>query len=145
MCLFLICSAAQVSAMDDRSELAALLDRFLQGASVNDARMHDRFWHPDLIYTSSAGQRFGKAEIMQGLAESESSESGATPRYWAEDVHVRDLGETFLLSFRLMAEMPADDGTDTRLQQYLNTGVFVEHGGLWQAISWQVTRVGDDD
>ena len=47
------------------AELEQLLDEFLQGASVNDAEMHDRFWAEDLIYTSSAGERTTKAGIYE--------------------------------------------------------------------------------
>ncbi len=45
-------------------ELTKLLHDFMEGASQNDAAMHDRFWAEDLIYTSSSGERFGKVEIM---------------------------------------------------------------------------------
>ncbi|MDT8321430.1 MAG: hypothetical protein RQ826_12975, partial [Xanthomonadales bacterium] len=37
------------------------------GASVNDVEMHARFWAEDLVYTSSAGERRGKSEIMASL------------------------------------------------------------------------------
>src|SRR6202162_2433829 len=49
----------------DAAELTKLLKDFLAGASRNDAAMHDRFWADDLIYTSSAGRRMGKGDIMR--------------------------------------------------------------------------------
>ena len=62
--------ARAVSAAEgpDTAELNRMLNECLAGASVNDAAAHDRFWAEDLIYTSSNGERFGKAEIMQGLS-----------------------------------------------------------------------------
>lgn len=125
------------------SEVRQLLDEFLAGASVNDAAMHERFWHPDLIYTSSAGQRFGKADIMQGMTAEDSGEGVATPRYWAEEVHVRELGDMVIVTFRLMAETPDPSTGGTSQQQYFNTGVLVKTGGQWQAITWQATRAAE--
>ena len=49
--------------------LTAMLHAFLAGASRNDPAVHDRFWSERLVYTSSTGARFGKAEIMESLGE----------------------------------------------------------------------------
>ena len=59
--------AAGVSAQTapDSAELTRLVKDFLDGASRNDAAMHDRFWAEDLIYTGSSGRRIGKADIMR--------------------------------------------------------------------------------
>ena len=51
---------------DDKAELTALLSEFLDGATRNDAAIHNKYWADELIYTSSGGTRFGKAELMQG-------------------------------------------------------------------------------
>lgn len=127
----------------DAETLRTLLDEFLAGASVNDAAMHDRFWAEDLVYTSSDGERFGKAEIMAGLEEtddtSEPSE-GNTPSYSARDVNIRSFGETAVVTFRLVAELE-----DQSTSEYFNTGVFRSREGQWQAVAWQATRVGAQD
>lgn len=127
------------------ADIRQLLGEFLAGASVNNVAMHDRFWHPDLIYTSSAGSRFGKAAIMQGLAGAETDDAVATPRYWAENVHMRQLGETVVLTFKLMAETTEPGSGQARQPQYFNTGVLVQNQSQWQAITWQATRIGDGE
>jgi hypothetical protein len=51
----------------DTDELTAMLHDFLANAGKADA--HERFWADDLVYSSSAGLRFGKAEITAGFAD----------------------------------------------------------------------------
>lgn len=125
---------------DDEARIRELLDDFMGGASAGCPTMHDRFWHPELIYTSSDGTRFGKAELMQGVEEALEDPQSRGPRYRAEDVHVRFLDETAVVTFRLLAEMPATEDQPEGVQQYFNTGVFVQNEGQWQAITWQATR-----
>ena len=49
------------------AQLHAQLEAFLKGAAANDAAVHDAFWAEELVYTSSSGTRFGKAELMAGV------------------------------------------------------------------------------
>lgn len=138
-----LCVPLSATAGGDAETLGTLLDEFLAGASVNDAAMHDRFWAEDLVYTSSDGERFGKAEVMAGLQEAEdASESpkGDAPRYSARDVNVRSYGETAVVTFRLVAER--EDQSKTK---YFNTGVFRSREGQWRAVAWQATRIGIGD
>lgn len=116
------------------AELSRLLGEFLVGASINDAATHQRFWAEDLVYTSSAGQRFGKAEIMAGLGDAMPADPPG-PSYSARDVRIKDLGETAVITFRLVAE---DAQGDT--QSYYNTGVFRRNPAGWQAVTWQATK-----
>lgn len=121
-----------------QAELVALLERFLNAAAAGDAAMHARFWHPDLVYTSSAGKRFGKAELMAGLqAVPDAGAAQPLVRYRAQDTQVRVFDSLAIVTFRLVAETPGD--TDTSRQDYFNTGVFVNSSGQWQAITWQAT------
>ncbi len=119
----------------DGPVLAALLQAFLAGASKNDATAHDRFWSDDLVYTSSAGVRFGKADIMAGL-ESAAAEDPAV--YSAEDIQVKQYGDTAVVAFRLVATPRAGDGD---ISEYFNTGTFVKNEGRWQAVAWQATKI----
>lgn len=121
-------------------ELHELLDAFLAGASVNDVEMHDRFWAENLVYTSSAGKRRGKAEIIASLrAEAEAgNDPEGLPEYRGEDVSIRVFGEFAVITFRLVAEMP-----DGGVSEYFNTGVFALRDGLWKAFTWQATRIPD--
>jgi hypothetical protein len=129
--------SAVPAAADDQAELARLLERFLAGASVNDADMHDRFWAEDLIYTASSGRRFGKAEIMGSLEE---ASGDAGPAYSAADVTIRVFGETAVVTFRLIARE-----ADAVVGEYFNTGVFRKREGVWKAVTWQATRAGDGE
>ena len=56
---------AQTAAASDIEELTGLLHDFLANSDTEAA--HERFWADDLVYSSSAGLRFGKAHIMSGF------------------------------------------------------------------------------
>ena len=134
----LMLTAVAVHAGDDSAAaLHSLLDNFLAGATINDAAVHERFWADDLVYTSSAGARFGKAEIMSGLEESAQTEADG-PTYGARDVHIRVFDDTATLTFTLVAT--TDDGTSSR---YYNSGVFRKRDGQWRAIIWHATVAED--
>ncbi len=115
--------------------LTALLHSFLAGASQNDPEAHGRFWSDRLVYTSSAGERFGKAEIMAGL---EGAEGEAQSVYSAEDIRIQQYGDTAVVAFRLVAR-PLAPGGETVF--YFNTGTFTREDGLWRAVAWQATRI----
>ncbi|WP_062483664.1 nuclear transport factor 2 family protein [Lacimicrobium alkaliphilum] len=119
-------------------QLLQRLDAFLYGASINDAEIHNDFWHSDLIYTSSAGTRFGKAELMQGVRETGPvEESAVSTWYGAEDVNIRIFDNVALLTFKLVGK------TDELTEYYLNSGTFVRENGKWQAINWHATKAAD--
>lgn len=120
----------------DRSRaLSALLDEFLTGASINDRATHEAFWADDLVYTSSSGQRFGKATILSGL-DAGTPEEGPFPRYSASEVQVRDFGELAVVTFRLLAHQDGE-----LIDQYFNTGVFRHADDGWRAVTWHATRI----
>lgn len=134
----------------EETRLLALLDEFMAGASENDAAIHDRFWADDLIYTSSSGTRFGKAEIMRGLsanttdAPASTSEDEPPPtRYWAEDQQVMLIGDTAVVAFQLVGETAQQSGAEPDRNYYFNTGTFRKRDGIWQVIAWQATRIPD--
>jgi len=116
--------------------LHELLDAFLAGASINDIEMHDRFWADDLVYTSSAGERRGKAEIMASLRQAGQPDDQALPAYRGEDVAIRVFDDLAVVTFRLVAGMP-----DGGVSEYFNTGVFALRDGQWKAFTWQATRI----
>ena len=98
---------------------------------------HARFWDADLVYTSSAGERFGKAEIMQGLRDEAGRENAEPPTmYRAEDIRIRLFGDSAVVAFRLLGQPREGAATE-----YLNTGTFVRREGGWRAVAWQATRV----
>ena len=119
-------------AADDRTELETLLRDFLAGAS--ERAVHETFWAEDLIYTSSAGERFGKAEILAGFDDADDSNDPSS--YGAEDVTVRLIDDLAVVTFRLTA-----DRNGERAGEFYNTGVFRHEAGAWQAFTWQATRI----
>ena len=127
----------------DGPVLTALLHAFLAGASQNDPVSHDRFWSERLVYTSSGGERFGKADIMAGLeaAEDEGAEDEAIAVYTAEDIRVQQFGDTAVVAFRLVAKTLTADSERT---EYFNTGTFLKEQGRWQAVAWQATKIPTD-
>ncbi|WP_439105857.1 nuclear transport factor 2 family protein [Congregibacter sp.] len=132
--MLLILGSVSVTA-DDRSEIAALLDEFLAGASVNDVAMHERFWADDLVYTSSSGARYGKQTILDGMSEAPASDE-APAVYTSDQVNIRILGRDIaVVTFRLVST--SEDGT---VDYYLNSGVFERADSEWRASTWQATH-----
>jgi uncharacterized protein YciI len=122
------------------AELTALVTQFLAGASRNDAAVHERFWADDLVYTRAAGQRLGKAEILRDVRSAAAPKPGElATTYAAEDVRIRQYGDTAVVAFRLVATAVA--GAKAAVDTYLNTGTFVKRDGRWQAVAWQATHV----
>ena len=118
-------------------ELTELLRNFLDGASRNEVAAHERFWADELVYTSSAGERTSKPEILANLRET--PETPEEPlNYSAEDIRVRQHGDLAVVAFRLVGT-PAGTAGKPPLH-YLNTGTFLRRDGEWRAIAWQATR-----
>lgn len=122
------------------SELERLVVEFLAGASRSDSVAHERFWDEELIYTSSSGKRFGKAEILRDLAASRDAPA-AEPEtnYTAEKMQIRPYGSTAVVAFELVGTTV--EGAETKVERYLNTGTFVRRRDGWRAVAWQATRV----
>ena len=119
---------------DDKAELTALLSEFLDGATRNDAAIHNKYWADELIYTSSSGTRFGKAELMQGVTSRGMLKADEIDTvYSSEDVRIMQYGDTAVVAFVLVGR----SGKDTK--RYLNSGTFVRKNGQWQAVNWQAT------
>ena len=89
---------ADTDATNDAQALIQLLDRFLAGASVDDAAVHDRFWAEELVYTSSNGTRFGKREILDGLRAEQPGPNEPAVVYSAEEVRVQLYGDTAVVT-----------------------------------------------
>jgi uncharacterized protein YciI len=133
-----VAAAAEPSPVE--RELTVLVGEFLAGASRNDAAVHERFWADDLVYTRAAGVRLGKAEILRDVRAAAPAEAGApATTYGAEELTVRQYGDTAVVAFRLVATTGA--GAAAAVERFLNTGTFVKRSGRWQAVAWQATRV----
>ncbi len=134
MILALAC-AVPAALADDRDELGQLLAHFLANAAERD--VHETFWAEDLVYTSSAGARFGKADILAGMQEEPASDSAdAGPVYSGEDVDIRLYDDMAVVAFRLVAT-----DADGSVLNYFNTGTFARRDGRWVAVAWQATRI----
>jgi len=139
--IFTSCVNGQPTTDSAEKELEELLDDFLQGASVNNEQMHDRFWAEDLIYTSSAGERFGKKDIMAGFeAENEGNTAdGPAPLYGYEDLQIMVFDDAAVVAFRLVGSVETADSM--QVMNYYNTGTFVNRNNQWRAVAWQATRI----
>jgi len=123
-------------ASDDVGKLTAMLHQFLGTSDKREA--HVSFWADDLVYTSSAGLRFGKADILSGFDEPDGAEDdGPAMAYTGEDVKVQLFGTTAVVTFQLVGT--PDDGSEVK--NYFNTGTFLLRGGKWQAVAWQATII----
>jgi len=123
------------AAASDADELTTMLHEFLAAAHVEAA--HESFWANDLIYTSSNGTRFGKAEILAGFADVDPSDELPAAVYSAADIDIRVFGDTAVVAFRLVAT--PSDGSD--VLEYFNTGTFMKRDGNWQVAAWQATSI----
>ena len=121
---------------NSREELVQLLNEFLKGAGENNAKMHDRFWAEDLIYTSSSGERFGKEKLMQGVRQSNTVESDNNITWSAEDIQINIYGDMAVLAFQLVGKGNSGDVVNT----YLNSGTFIKRNEFWKAVNWQATK-----
>jgi hypothetical protein len=120
---------------DDKAELTALLGEFLDGATRNDAAIHNKYWANELIYTSSNGSRFGKAFLMQSVnSRGELLADDIDMRYSSEDVQILQYGDTAVVAFTLVG------ASDTETLRFLNSGTFIRKDGKWQAVNWQATK-----
>ena len=120
-------------------EIEALLRDFLGRQNQGDNSVHRTFWSEDLIYTSSSGKRFGKADILKDLDSTPPPKlSDPKETYEAEDIQIRQYGDAAVLTFRLVARTKLRG--KVTVQHYLNTGVFVQEDGPWQAVAWQATK-----
>jgi len=123
-----------------RTDIAAMLTKFLTPAVNGSAAGHDRFWADDLVYTSSAGKVMTKADIMKSFADAPRADSSKQPEpgpvFTAEDILVRPYADMAALTFRLVEHDP-----DGKISYFRNSGTFLWRHGKWQAITWQATRV----
>jgi ketosteroid isomerase-like protein len=125
-------------AAPDGAELTELLNYFLDGASRNDPKAHERFWSDDLVYTRSAGVRVGKEEILDAVREERESPDEPPVTYSAENIRVQQYGDTAVVAFRLVGRTGTAEKPE--LSHFLNTGTFVRRNGEWRAVAWQATR-----
>lgn len=134
----LACGPVEAAA-PDAAELTRLLNEFLAGASVNDLDAHRRFWADDLIYTSSSGERFGKADIVDRNTPPDGPVAAEEPEvvYTAEDIRIQQYDDTAVVAFRLVATQSQPAQTTN----YFNTGTFLRREGRWQVVAWQATRI----
>jgi hypothetical protein len=120
----------------DETLLKEMLQEFL--ANADKAPAHEKFWAEDLVYSSSSGLRFGKADIMQGFDDVDAAEAGPPAVvYSGEEVDVRLYDDMAVVAFRLIGT-PAD-GSE-RLHYY-NTGTFLKRDGVWKVVAWQATKI----
>ena len=132
--LFSITSLAQESVEEATTKA---VKAFLYGASINSPKAHDRFWAEELTYTSSSGNRFGKEHLMSGMkAAKAKAPEEVKVWYGAEDIEVKQFGDTVVFNFTLTAE---EEGKVTKY--YYNTGVLIERDGRWKAVNWNATEV----
>ena len=126
----------------DKDDLAAMLASFL--ATSDEEASHVSFWADDLIYTSSAGLRFGKSDILAGFGDpdtdDETADAEPSMTYSGEDVDIRIFGNTAIVAFRLVGT-PTDKVSPGDVLYYFNTGTFLKRDGTWKVVAWQATKI----
>lgn len=136
---FFVIPALFAQETNERKVLKDLLDEFLDGASQNDAEIHDRFWADELIYTSSNGERVTKEIIMDGLENDANDINQSMPSYHAEETQIKLFDDIAVVAFKLVAVTSGTSGADH--MEFYNTGTFQKRDGQWKAVAWQATRI----
>ena len=134
-----LCAPAAAS---DREDIERLLHEFL--ASSHQRAAHLVFWADDLVYTSSNGTRFGRAEIVSGFDEAPESTQTPAVVYSGDQVDIRLYGDTAIVAFRLIGT-PADAADDASQNRYYNTGTLLKRDGAWQVVAWQATKIPQEE
>lgn len=120
--------------------LTKKLHEFMAGASVNDEQIHDNFWAEDLIYTSSAGLRFGKKQIMDGFKNQEDNDQNTpSTTYIADEIKVQVYDDMAIVAFKMTGVTETEQG-DQKMY-FLNSGTFLKREGEWKVVNWQATRI----
>ena len=101
--MLIITSPAHADKNDVTQQLTNTVNWFLDGASVNDAEIHDKFWAEELVYTSSNGTFTGwttnhlelvdgKAPLYPGISSNASSGNLTADQVIAQILIARRLG-----------------------------------------------------
>ena len=117
-------------------QIRTMLLDFLKGVPSNDPNVFDTFFADDVIYTRGAGVVITKSDIMKGLTAQPKPSHDADVTYDAEDILVRQYGDTVILAFRLVQHTPGQPDNKFR-----NTGTFLKRNGKWQVVAWQATPI----
>lgn len=140
--IFTLLFGAQAAIASDAEELTGMLQNFL--ATSHTQAAHEDFWADDLVYSSSAGLRFGKADILAGYEsssdEAETDDEAPTMVYSGEEVDVRVYGDMAVVAFKLVGT-PTNEASEADVLYYYNTGTFLKRDGIWQVVAWQATRI----
>ncbi|MEQ8240334.1 MAG: nuclear transport factor 2 family protein [Cyclobacteriaceae bacterium] len=124
----------------DENTIKNLLVEFLE--KVDSKEMHDRFWDETLVYTSSSGERFGKAKIMSGFESDSDAGSSSNSPYSATDIDIRISKNLAILNFKLVNKPVGSDSL--KVTYYLNSGVLKKTKNTWKVINWQATKMAID-
>jgi len=60
--------------------------------------------------------------------------------YYADEVDIRLYDDTAVVAFKLVANIPLENGRFDTLNFY-NTGTFIKRNGVWRAVAWQATQI----
>jgi hypothetical protein len=127
-CMMLLSVSAY--AEDEQQVIRDLMLEFL--TNVDEETTHQRFWADDLVYTSSAGSRFGKAQIMAGFGQKD--EDTDKSGYSAQDMQIKILGEVAIVTYTLVRH-----SAEKETMHYLNSTVMAKRQGMWVAVNHQST------
>jgi hypothetical protein len=133
---------AHSAGASDVEELTSLLQDFLANSDKKAA--HQSFWAEDLVYSSSAGLRFGKADILAGFEATDGQEEAVDDApamvFSGEEVDVRLYDDMAVVAFKLVGK-PTHEAVESDVLYYFNTGTFLKRDGVWQVVAWQATKI----
>jgi hypothetical protein len=133
--VFYLVFSQQSHAANKKQIIEDTLHTFLATNTLKQT--HQDFWAEELVYTSSSGARFDKAEIMSGFAQEPDAKNDDKTKWSAKDVDVRVYGDIAIVAFKLF-----NHSSDGQLnQRYFNTGTLISRDGRWQAVAWQATKI----
>ena len=116
-------------------EIKELEHRRFRAMLQADGTTLDQILANELTYTHSSGRVDSKAQLVHSLQSGELKYDSIS----ADDVSVRTYGDSAVVRGR--ARMKVQSGEQKLDLQIRYTDVYVRHGGRWQLVAWQSTRI----
>jgi ketosteroid isomerase-like protein len=134
--MLLLAAAAPLAAQTEKEKaVREVLRQMIDADLKDDAAELDRTLAPDYVIVRDNGLVRSRAETLEGI------KSGATKftAFNLSDVQVRFYGDTAVVTFH--ADIHGSRAGKDMSGEFREVRVFVNHGGAWQAVLAQRTRI----
>ncbi len=125
-----------------QQELKGLVLARLEAYARGEEQKYAQFLSDDCLYTTDSGEVLTKEQLLHGVS---APSPGYTLHYEIDQLQLRELGNTAVLSFRLWRRDQFQSQTSQEsLAHYRRTDVFAKYSGHWQLITSHSTAIPID-